>query len=610
MGLTIALALNAAVVAGPAASPATNLVSRAPGVAGAGADRGSTSPSISADGRYVAFASAARNLSNEDRAATRDVYRRDMRTGAVALVSRADGAAGAAANGDSFEAAISADGRYVAFGSTATNLPGGVASQAYVRDLATGTTTLVSRATGPAGAIEGSAHDIAISADGRHVAFVSSGKLTADTGEATFNLFARDIDTATTDLVSQPGDGVTPNPPPSSNVTAPSYTSISADGRYVAFSTGQNLGSDGTDDASSVDVFVRDRSARTTTRILPGAAATFPSCHSEYPSISDDGRHVGYECRSEIYLTDLATGTTERVSRDIDVAGPGTPPSLSADGRYVAFVSQGRQESPLKGGRRKEIFVRDLQLGLTINASRATGAGVLGDAGSNHPSLADAGGYVAFRSRARNFSGADEDETVDVFRRALVFVPDRPLPTCGGRTVTQLGRAGRDVLIGGPRPDVILGRAGNDVIRGNEGGDLLCGGGGADRINGGADDSGRSAVDTLFGGGGRDRLRLVEGGGSARGGPGSDRLVGSDTDDSGDDLVGGGGDDVLVGLGNADYNPDYLLGGAGDDRLLGGVGDDVLFGGRGNDLLFGGRGEDRLGGGPGRDTLDFGPGGR
>jgi Tol biopolymer transport system component len=601
-----ALALTAlAAAAGP--SPATDLVSRAPGPNGAGGDRSSASPSISADGRYVAFTSAARNLSGEDGASTRDVYRRDMQTGAVTLITRADGAAGAAADGSSYRTAISADGRYVAFTSGATNLPGGVASQAYVRDVATGTTTLVSRASGAAGGIDGDVSDIAISADGRHVAFVSTGKLTPDAGDDPFNLYVRDLDTNATELVSTPGDGVVPNPPLRSDVTAPSDASISADGRYVAFSTGQNLGSDGGDDADSVDAFVRDRAARTTTRILPPSGVT---CHSEYPGLSADGRHVGFECRGSFYEADLAAGTTRRVSRDLDLAGPWTPPSLSADGRYVAFVSRAPQDTPLKGGRRKEVFVRDMQRGITINASRASGAGVLGDRSSNYPSIAADGSYVAFVSGARGFSAADLDDTVDVFRRQLVFRADRPLPTCGGRSVTQLGTNGRDVLVGGPRADVVLGKGGDDVIRGMAGGDLLCGGAGADRINGGADDSGGSPYDSIFGGAGSDRVRLVEGGGSARGGAGADRIVGSNTDDSGDNLVGGGGNDVIVGLGNASYNPDYLLGGAGDDLLLGGAGNDNLAGGPGNDRLFGGPGDDELKGGPGRDQLDFGPGQR
>ena len=129
----------------------TALVSRADGAAGVGGDAISSLPSVSADGRKVAFYSEADNLSSEDDDAVADIYVRDVIDGTTLLVSRATGLAGAGANGGSFSSEISDDGRFVAFDSVAPNLSGEDAdpgNDVFVRDLVARTTTLVSRATG------------------------------------------------------------------------------------------------------------------------------------------------------------------------------------------------------------------------------------------------------------------------------------------------------------------------------------------------------------------------------------------------------------------------------------------------------------------------------
>ncbi len=596
LGAVVLLALVPS--SGAASFPATELASRGAGVNGAGADKPSASPSISADGRYVAFVSSASNILPGVHG--RQAYRRDMQTGQVVLVSRADGADGAPAP-DAYATSISADGRYVAFTAPGTLGSAATDTQVFVRDIDSGTTTLASRATGATGAVSGYASDPVISADGRHVAFVSTGQLTVDASAGSFNAFVRDLDANVTANVHVPAPGGHID---ASGATAVSYLSISSDGSKVAFSSGQALTADD-DSEGSVDVFVRDRTAGTTTRITPPGPQT--PCRGDYPSISANGRFVAYEdCADRIAVTDLTLGTTERISAPIDVSGPGTPPSLSADGVRVAYVSASKQASPVKGSG-KNIFVYNDAKGVTVNASRASGQGVPANAGSNAPMMAGGGGFVAFLSLASNLSDADSDRTNDIFRRQLSFAPDKALPVCGKLTVTQLGTNGKDVLVGTDRRDVIDGMGGNDVIKGLAGADVLCGGAGKDVVNGGADNTGSSPYDLLYGGPGRDRLKLVEGGGTAHGGPGNDLVVGSNTHDSGDNLDGGVGNDVLLGLSNADYNPDYLRGGPGDDDLFGGADDDVLSGQNGNDRLFGGTGDDRLNGGAGHDLLDFGP---
>ena len=129
------------------------LVSRATGPAGAAGDGGSLGGSISPDGRFVAFDSDANNLSDQDADGTVDVFVRDLQTNTTTLVSRATGPAGAAGDGESGGASISADGRLVAFWSRAKNLSdqdGDVTADVFVRDLQANTTTLLSAAGGAA----------------------------------------------------------------------------------------------------------------------------------------------------------------------------------------------------------------------------------------------------------------------------------------------------------------------------------------------------------------------------------------------------------------------------------------------------------------------------
>src|SRR5260221_8211665 len=135
-------------------------------------------PVISANGRYVAFASKAKNLSRIDKDDVEDIFVRDLKTNRTTLVSRAPGKRGAAGNGDSSNPSISADGRYVAFESYASNLgpaDNSTIPDVFVRDLRSGRVFLASRAAnGGALATPPSAHP-AISGDGRFVAFDSRG---------------------------------------------------------------------------------------------------------------------------------------------------------------------------------------------------------------------------------------------------------------------------------------------------------------------------------------------------------------------------------------------------------------------------------------------------
>ena len=215
-----------------------DLVSRASGAAGAKGSFGSSAAGISGDGRVVSFSSGASNFVPEDRDGFGDVYARDLQTDTTTLVSRASGVTGANSNGPSYGMSLSADGRFVAFQSLASNLSaddGDATSDVYVRDLQTNTTTLVSRASGASGVKgNGGSSGASLSADGRLVAFHSvASNLSADDHDASFDVFVRDLQTGTTTLVSRPAAPPAPRamgspPPRPSPVTGASSPSAPA----------------------------------------------------------------------------------------------------------------------------------------------------------------------------------------------------------------------------------------------------------------------------------------------------------------------------------------------------------------------------------------------
>jgi Tol biopolymer transport system component len=535
-----AIALGVLAVNAAGAVDETILVSRANGL-GPGGDNHSEFSDISGDGRYVAFQSRAKNLSDEDDDVFIDVFVRDTIANTTTLVSRATG--GAAANGDAELPSISTDGRYVAFESNAENLSGDdvAAYDVFVRDLVTGTTTLVSRQTGtaPMNGGDGQSFGPSISADGRYVAFYSDAdNLSDDDVNSVSNVFVRDTVANTTTLVSRQS-GVAPM----NGADFPSYNpSLSGDGRIVAFtSDGKNLSAD--DNHGYADVFVRDTATNTTSLVSrqTGTDAMNGSNNaSGDASISADGRFVAFDSGAsnlsgddgnsffDVYMRDMQTNTTVRVSR-ADGPGPGNggdfesaAPSISADGRFVAFDSSASNLSP-DDRDAGNVFVRDTVANTTTLISRQSGTAPMNGADENsaYPSISADGTTVTFGSQADNLSTEDNDLYGNIFSRqfrALPVLPPPPSTRCRGKAATKVGTARRDVIKGTGKRDVIAGLGGNDLIKGLGGNDLICGGKGKDRLLGGKGKDkllGQAGRDTLIGGRGRDRLL---------GGPGKDRL--------------------------------------------------------------------------------------
>jgi Tol biopolymer transport system component len=335
------------------AVPAANRLAARP------ANGDSVSPAISADGRFVAFESTASNLVAGDTNESTDVFVRDRVAGTTERVGVASD--GAQANSDSYSPVISADGRFVAFESLASNLVVGDTNgsgDVFVRDRVAGTTERVGVASGGAQANRDSLSP-AVSADGRFVAFESTASnLVAGDTNSTRDVFVRDRVAATTERVSVGSDGAQAN----------GYSllpAISADGRFVAFeSYASNLVAGDTNE--STDVFVRDRVAATTERVSVADSLS--------PVISADGRFVAFASYAsnlvagdtngsrDVFVRDRVAGTTERVS----VASGGAQANrdshravISADGRFVAFLSTASNLVAGDTNGSGDVFVRD-----------------------------------------------------------------------------------------------------------------------------------------------------------------------------------------------------------------------------------------------------------
>jgi Tol biopolymer transport system component len=419
-------------VAGPAvATPALDISSTTRvSVASDGAQANwfSEVGSISGNGRFVAFDSFATNLVPGDTNGFSDVFVRDRETGTTERISVSS--AGVQGNQASFITgnSVSADGRYVAFISGAENLvpgPSNGAGNVYVRDRLAGTTERISvSSSGTLG--NGAAGGGAISADGRYVAFESdSSNLVPGDTNGTFDVFVRDRMTNTTTRVSVASDGTQANDRSDLPV-------ISADGRYVAFpSPASNLVPGDTNGVR--DVFVRDTVAGTTTRVSVASDGSQANGESAlfFTAISGNGRFVAFGSFAtnlvpgdtngawDIFVRDRATNTTSRISLANDGSqgnGPSFAPTVSNDGRFVAFVSVATNLVPGDTNGESDVFIRDRWAGSTSRISVSSGL-VQGNGSSGRPEISAEGRDIVFVSVASNLVPGDTNGFSDVFVR-------------------------------------------------------------------------------------------------------------------------------------------------------------------------------------------------
>lgn len=392
---------------------------------------------VSGDGRYVAYDSLATNLVLNDTNGWKDVFVRDRQTGVTERVS-VDSAGNQALGGDSRNPKISADGRYVVFASSATNLVPGDTNgleDVFLHDRETGLTERISiDSEGNQVSDKGSSPGD-ISDDGRYVTFWSrSAMLTLNDTNHYDDVFVHDRETNVTERVSV-----------SSNGTQGTYggswnSSMSADGRFVAFqSSAWYLLYNDTNRNGGMDIFVHDRMTGITERVSVDSSGHEGSGGGGYgsggPDISADGRYVAFYSGFtnlvvgdtngwfDVFVHDRNTGVTKRASVDSDgnqaqggwnYTGTSMAPNISGNGRYVAFTSEAGNLVDYDNNGKWDIFVHDLSTGVTERVSVKSN-GQQGSGNSSYPALDFKGDFVAFSSLAYNLVPNDTNGFRDIF---------------------------------------------------------------------------------------------------------------------------------------------------------------------------------------------------
>lgn len=402
--------------------------------------------SVSGDGRYVAFTSRAPNLVPGDLNGDNDVFRRDMVSRTTELVSANRFGSGTGNSASGFPS-ISYDGRYVAFSSTASNLhvdDGDTASDVYVRDMDTGEMILVSRASGPLGVKGSGASGFpSISGDGRFVAFESVAAnldglpVGGDDDDAESDIYRRQVVDPSlqflTTLVSRQSVGIGGV---KGNDTS-DRPRISSDGRFVVFqSIANNLVSNvadgGPDTNGQQDIFLRDVDTQNTRRVsisLTGAEAI--NGGSDSPSVSDDGRYIAYRSlagnlhpdddggQNDIFLFDAQTGLVIICSQHTFGTQAGNScsfPVVTGDGRYIVFESGATSLVNGDNNNRTDVFRHDRTTRETVRLSVGTYGSELNGV-SIRPSVSNDGKYVAFVTDATNAADDDSNGAVDIYLR-------------------------------------------------------------------------------------------------------------------------------------------------------------------------------------------------
>ena len=404
--------------------------------------------SLSADGRYVAFYSGAGNLVGDDDNAVHDIFVRDRLFATIELASRSS--AGELGNNHSLYPSISADGRHLAFCSMASDLVPGDTNgfmDVFVRDLQTDLTLLVS--VSPTGPANEKTTACAISGDGRYVAFQSEAtNLIAGEQYGWPGIYLADLITPSPS-VSAVSTSLEGGPPNGTSVKP----RISPDGSYVVFrSWASNLVAGDTNGFS--DVFLRDVITPTTARVsvadVTGVQGNGETAGG--PAVTPDGRYVAFASyadnlvpddangKCDVFVRDRTTGRTELVSvsstgeqGNDDSGGESWMLAISDDGRYVAFASLA---SDLVDGDTNEawdVFVRDRVGETTTRVSVSTeGEQGNGDSGFYSVALSADGLTAAFDSYADDLVPLDTNGGPDVFVHGEQLAPRAPILVING----------------------------------------------------------------------------------------------------------------------------------------------------------------------------------
>ncbi len=355
--------------------------------------------------------------------------------GDVTRVSLLDASGVAGGDQTAQGAAVSADGRFVAFTSTAKLTAADPAGkrQLYVRDRQSGRTVLASASAAGAPANLDVAEDVqdqsvpyAISGNGRYVVFVSDASNLVPGDANSTDVFRKDLATGAIVLVDVNDQGR------QANAAVAGDPDISADGSRVVYVTGpaSNLFPGDVDNQS--DVVLRDLSANTSTLVSQSTGGALPNGATDHPAISADGRVVSFDGGAtttdlvpgqqpgDILVRDLAAGTTVRATVATTGATPGGAgfSDISGDGRYVVFQSALPYDPVEDTNGMPDVYRRDLATGTTVLVSARNGLAAASATGaSTFPAISADGDRVLFQSDASDLVAGDGNAVSDAFVR-------------------------------------------------------------------------------------------------------------------------------------------------------------------------------------------------
>lgn len=336
--------------------------------------------SSSADGYRIAFASDADNIVANDTNQFRDVFVRDLLNATNLLVSVSTNSL-ASGNGQSFDPAMSGDGRYVVFNSSAQSLVPGDNNNApdvFVRDLLTGTTALVSVSTdGISPGNQGSLLE-AISANGRYVLFRSRATNLAASAFSNTNVFLHDLQAGVTHAVTTSGAPI---------------AALSADGRFVAIS------------GQTGSVYVWD--SQTATRIHTNSASGVSSL-----AISPSGSWLVYISTTGLSAADWVAHTNWVIANGLSGSHPGL--RFSSDGRFLAYVNTAAKVAIDANGT-YDVYLYDFQTGTNLLVSQSYASSAALGGASDWPDITGDGRFVSYRSAATNIVPNDTNGLPDIF---------------------------------------------------------------------------------------------------------------------------------------------------------------------------------------------------
>lgn len=630
-------------------------------------NRASDSASFSADGRYVVFDSYASNLVAGDGNGQRDVFVKDRLTGALQRASV--DTEGTGANGPSWNGGCSADGRFVVFDSLANNLMAGDSNRGgdiFVKDLVTG---VLRCASVDAAGIQGNRYssDPGISADGRYVVFESAaGNLVPNDVNGAVDIFVKDLLTGAVQRASTDAGGSEAN-------GASGAASMSADGRYVVFhSYADNLVAG--DSNHSPDVFVKDLHTGALRLVSADAAGGQGNAGSYHAGISADGRYVIFSSYANVFADGDRNGSSDvfgaanpllvvdsgidtiesavgyalpdgveilALTGDAAIGGSGNRGANILIGNAAGNVLDGKAgDDVLRGGLGNDTYLVDdpgdvveetsplfdeidtvrARVSHTLadhvehlvlqgndrihgtgnaldNLLKGNAASNVLDGGSGADHMIGGSGrdtYVVDDARDVVVETSPAPEEVDVVRSSISWtlgVNQEWLLLTDMAAIRGCGNGGNNSIIGNPSDNQLVGMDGNDQLRGGVGADELLGGRGDDSLDGG------TGVDRLVGGTGNDLYWVDELGDVVS--ETSPLLTEIDTVLSAVTFTLDANLEILRLTGTAATDG---YGNGRDNILSGNAGNNVLYGMGGNDLLYGGSGADRLLGGFGNDT--------